>query len=157
MLREKEFIQDSVRLASSPIGMDHDHRGRNVESTVVTTVVVAGISALAAILASSGFWAYMMSRHKLNSASDKLIMGLAYDRLMYLGMKYIERGYITSDEYGDFQKYLYIPYKELGGNGTVERIMSELTNLPIKKHTRLADIVTAKQKGAQRRKEYDDA
>ena len=83
-------------------------------------------------------------------------MGLAYDRLMYLGMKYIERGYITSDEYDDFQKYLYLPYKELGGNGTAERIMSELTNLPIKKHTRLADIVTAKQIGAQRRKEYDD-
>ena len=28
-----------------------------------------------------------------------MLIGLAHDRIIYLGMTYIERGYITQDEY----------------------------------------------------------
>ena len=46
-------------------------------------------------------------------------------------MSYIERGWITQDEYEDLNKYLYNPYREMGGNGTAERLMTEIKKLPI--------------------------
>ena len=47
--------------------------------------------------------------------------------------RYIERGYITQEEYDSLYNYLYIPYKELGGNGTAERMVNEVKKLPIKR------------------------
>ena len=83
------------------------------------------------LIASSGFWTYLLSKKNTNSATTRLLMGLAYDRITHLGMNYIERGYISKDEYEDFRKYFYEPYKELGGNGTADRIMTAVSELPI--------------------------
>lgn len=55
------------------------------------------------------------------------------DRIMYLGMSYIERGYITQDEYENLKVYLFEPYEKLGGNGSAKRIMQEVDKLPIHK------------------------
>lgn len=41
---------------------------------------------------------------------------------------------MSRDEYENIHKYLYVPYKDLGGNGTVERIVNELTTLPIREY-----------------------
>lgn len=84
-----------------------------------------------AILASSGFWAYLLKRQEKKSATTRLILGLAYERFSFLGIMLIERGHIYQDEYEDILKYLYEPYKELGGNGVAERIMEEIQKLPI--------------------------
>lgn len=62
-----------------------------------------------------------------------MLVGLAHDRIITLGMDYISRGYITHDEYENLYKYLYQPYKELGGNGSAERIIMEVNKLPIYK------------------------
>jgi hypothetical protein len=62
-----------------------------------------------------------------------MLIGLGHDRIMFLGMKYIERGFITQDEYENLYDYLYKPYKKLGGNGSAERVMKEVDKLPIKK------------------------
>jgi hypothetical protein len=51
---------------------------------------------------------------------------------MELGGEYIERGWISRDEYENLHDYLYKPYKELGGNGSAERVMQEVNKLPIK-------------------------
>ena len=56
-----------------------------------------------------------------------------HDRIMYLGMVYIERGYITSDEYENLYEYLYKPYEKMGGNGSAKRNMNEVNKLPIHK------------------------
>lgn len=73
------------------------------------------------------------------------MLGLAYEKITNLGLYYIERGWITKDEFEDFRKYLFEPYKELGGNGVGERIMEEVSQLPLKTHRKYADIVQAKQ------------
>ena len=86
------------------------------------------------LLASSGFWSYLLRKQKRESAETKLMIGLGHVKIIDLCMKYIERGYITKDEYDSLNKYLYIPYKELGGNGTAERMMEEVAKLPIKEH-----------------------
>lgn len=63
----------------------------------------------------------------------ELLIGLAHDRLISLGMQYITRGWITQDEYENLSVYLYKPYEKLGGNGSVKRIMLEVDKLPIRK------------------------
>lgn len=84
------------------------------------------------MLASSGLWAFLQSRLDRKNAKSRMILGLGHDRLMFLCSKYIERGWISNDEYEDLTKYLYKPYKDMGGNGTVERLMNEIKNLPIR-------------------------
>ena len=49
---------------------------------------------------------------------------------MYLGMSYIDQGYVTQDEYENLRVYLYEPYERMGGNGSANRIMQE-----VDKHT----------------------
>ena len=62
-----------------------------------------------------------------------MLIGLGHDRIMYLGICYIERGWITQDEYENLYKYLYKPYELMGGNGSAKRIMKEVEKLPIHK------------------------
>ena len=52
-----------------------------------------------------------------------MLIGLAHDRIIYLGMSYIERGWITNDEYENLHDYLYKPYEQMGGNGAAKRII----------------------------------
>lgn len=89
------------------------------------------VTVICAVLASSGFWAYLQARHEKKDAKTKMLLGLGHDRIVALAMSYIERGWITQDEYEDLNKYLYNPYREMGGNGTAERLMTEIKKLPI--------------------------
>lgn len=91
------------------------------------------LTVICAVLASSGFWAYMQKRSEKKDTKTEMLIGLGHDRIMYLGMSYIERGYITSDEYENLYEYLYKPYEKMGGNGSAKRIMSEVNKLPIHK------------------------
>ena len=91
------------------------------------------ITVFSAVLASSGLWAYMMKRLEKKDVKSEMLVGLAHDRIMYLGMSYIERGYITYDEYENLHKYLYMPYEKMGGNGSAKHVMSEVDKLPIHK------------------------
>lgn len=86
---------------------------------------------LASLLASAGFWAFVQKNTDVKTANTKLLLGLACDRIITLGMKYIERGMITTDELENIDKHLYKPYAELGGNGLAERIMNDVRKLPI--------------------------
>jgi hypothetical protein len=86
------------------------------------------------LTASVGFWAYLKNRFKVDDTDRKimvnLLFGLAQSQLIMQGMKYIERGWISTEEYEDLRRYLYEPYRDLGGNGTVERIMHAVERLP---------------------------
>ena len=64
-------------------------------------------------------------------AQGEMLMGLGHDRITYLGAKYLERGSITVGEYENLNRYLYQPYKKLGGNGTAEKIMNQVKELPV--------------------------
>lgn len=85
-----------------------------------------------ATLASSGLWAYIAKRSDKKDVKTRMLVGLGHDRIMSLGMGYINRGYITRDEYENLYEYLYAPYLALGGNGSAKRIMQEVEKLPIK-------------------------
>ena len=89
------------------------------------------VAVVVSVFASSGFWAYL-NRQNRNSAEKQLILGTGYYCICNLAGQYISRGHITRQEYADFIKYLYEPYRARGGNGTAERLKKELDNLPIK-------------------------
>lgn len=93
------------------------------------------LTSLPALIASSGFWAYIHTNKRKRSAPTRLLMGLAYDKIVDRGMAHIDRGYITEDELSDFMRYLYLPYKDAGGNGVADRIMEGVKALPLKVNT----------------------
>ena len=91
------------------------------------------LTIFSSVLASSGLWAYITKRLEKKDVKTEMLIGLGHDRIMYLGMVYIERGYITSEEYENLYEYLYKPYEKMGGNGSAKRIMNEVNKLPIHK------------------------
>ena len=93
------------------------------------------LTIFSSVLASSGLWAYITKRLEKKDVKTEMLIGLGHDRIMYLGMVYIERGYITSDEYENLYEYLYKPYEKMGGNGSAKRVMNEVNELPIHKST----------------------
>jgi hypothetical protein len=100
--------------------------------TVQTLQIVIPI--LIAFITSSGFWIFIGTFKERKSLYTELLIGLAHDRIISLGMNYITRGWITQDEYENLNVYLYRPYEKLGGNGSVRRIMLEVDRLPIKRN-----------------------
>ena len=86
-----------------------------------------------AVLTSSGLWALIGKRRDKNDVERKMRVGLAHDRIIHLGMTYIQRGEVTQDEYENLNDYLYAPYEKMGGNGSAKRVMEEVRRLPIRK------------------------
>ena len=93
------------------------------KQTVLTVVLT--------LLGSAGFWGYLEAHRAKKDANTRLLVGIAHDRITYLGMKYVERGYITQDEFENLEVYLYEPYSAAGGNGSAKRVMEEVLKLPL--------------------------
>lgn len=93
---------------------------------IIASIVISAI-------ASSGLWAFIQKKMDKKDAKTQLLVGMAHDRIIWLGMSYIERGHITQDEYENLIRYLYEPYAALGGNGSAKRIVNEVNKLPIHK------------------------
>jgi hypothetical protein len=90
------------------------------------------ITIVCAVLGSSGVWAFLQKRSESKDAKTEMLIGLAHDRIIYLGMEYVKRGYITKDEYENLMDYLYKPYEKLGGNGSAARVIEECKKLPLR-------------------------
>lgn len=103
---------------------------------------------------SGGFWVYLTRKYEHKDAVDKLIMGLAHDKIVFLGMKYIEKGFVTKDEYDDLFKYFWEPYNALGGDGSAERIIRIVDLLPLRLERRqekeIREIVEKLEKGSRK-------
>lgn len=89
------------------------------------------IGIVVAVLGSNGLWALIQKLSERKDTKTRMLIGLGHDRIMYLTMKYVERGYITADEYENLHDYLYKPYEDLGGNGSAKRAMDEVKRLPL--------------------------
>lgn len=97
----------------------------------ISQLLPLAITIVCSIIASGGFWAWLQKRTDYKDVKTRMLLGLAHDRLVYLCLIYIDRGGITKEEFENIDKYLYEPYKELGGNGTVTKLMDEVKKLPI--------------------------
>ena len=108
-----------------------------MDASDIETLVVPILTIVAAIvislITSQGLWNHVSQKSNKGSAESELLRGLAHTRIMSLCEKYIERGWITPEEYEDLITYLYHPYLELGGNGTVKKMVeNEINRLPIR-------------------------
>jgi hypothetical protein len=107
----------------------------NVWTLVLLPLLTAGMT-------STGFWAYLQRKSSNKNEFEKLTLGLAYEKIVSMGMSYIERGWITEDEYQDYLKYLYEPYKALGGNGVTQRVVAEVSSLPLRSRAYYATLIS---------------
>ena len=109
---------------------------------LIATIIVA-------VLGSTGLWSLInqhffatIEQRKALSNKQKdeikdilkptnsMVLGIGYDRLIHICNKYIDKGWIDINELNDINKYLYTPYRELGGNGTAEMLFKKLEALP---------------------------
>ena len=112
------------------------------------------VSITATVFASSGFFQLLMliyqsrekekERKRLEETQKKLIdvqdfnalcrcvTGIAMFRIAREAKRYIDKGYVTSEEYHTLKHNLYEPYVALGGNGLATKCMQEVEELPMK-------------------------
>lgn len=103
----------------------------------MATMVVGVVTAL---VASNGFWNHRADKLQRSTSEARLLMGIAHTRLMTLCKTYIDRGWITPDEYEDLYEYLYKPYIDMGGNGAIKKMMEqEINHLPVRPERKLKD------------------
>ena len=100
------------------------------------------------VFSSSGFWLFVQTKAQKNDNQTKMLLGLAHDRLISLGMEYVSRGWLTDDEYENYDRYLYQPYKDLGGNGTGDRIKKQVDTLRLYKNYCAAQKAGEEMKGS---------
>lgn len=98
------------------------------------------LTILGSAIGSTGMWSFFRNRDVKRAATTRLMMGMARETITSQGLAYIERGYITKEEFDELDKYFYKPYMALGGNGTAERIMSEVSRLPFRSRSRYSEI-----------------
>lgn len=94
---------------------------------------------ITSFVASSGFWLFLTQKIEKKSLTTQLLLGLAHDRIIYLGMIYIQRGYITNDEYDNIHDCIFKPYQKMGGNGFARRLMNDIEKLPIRNNLQNGD------------------
>lgn len=82
------------------------------------------------VLSGPGIWAWAKTRTQRNDSEDKLLLQVAKNQLVSQGRKYLNRGYITMDEYEEYESE-YQVYSNLGGNGLARRIFEQVDELPM--------------------------
>lgn len=82
------------------------------------------------VLSGPGIWAWAKTRTTRNQSEDRLLLQVAKNQLVSQGREYLKRGYITMDEYEEYEAE-YKVYSGLGGNGLARRIFEQVDNLPM--------------------------
>ena len=96
----------------------------------LTKIAEMANPAVTAVLGGSGIWAWAKSKTERNDSEDRLLLAVARSQLVEQGREYIKRGYITMDEYEEYEAQ-YKLYSNLGGNGLARRIFEQVDVLPM--------------------------
>lgn len=92
------------------------------------------IAVVVAIIGSSGIWTVVngiITRRKERKSTERdALLGLLHVRIYEDCRQILSKGYMTMDDYENIQ-FLYKPYRELGGNGTCEKLYEEVNDLGI--------------------------
>lgn len=96
----------------------------------LTKIAEMANPAVTALLGSSGIWMWVKTKADRNNSEDRLLLAVARSLLVEQGREYLKRGYITMDEYEEYEDQ-YKLYSELGGNGLARRIFEQVDDLPM--------------------------
>ena len=101
------------------------------------TIITLAVSVIIALIGSSGIWGFILYRQQHKDAKEDdlnliktALMGILFGEIMEQGEKYIHRGYITLKQLNNFKKYIFDPYKNLGGDGMADEVWDSLCDLP---------------------------
>ena len=72
------------------------------------------------------------AKRKVDHDGDiaRLLLAVSRNQLISHGRTYLERGYITMDEYEEYEAEYKI-YSALGGNGLARRVFEQVDDLPM--------------------------
>lgn len=98
----------------------------NMDWTSITPIIIAIIGSQAFVEVVK--W---LTTRKKPTPSEKLLIAIAQDRIVYIGTSYIKQGYITHDQLKTMIG-IFTPYHEAGGDGMADLIMDRCRALPIK-------------------------
>lgn len=96
----------------------------------LTKIAEMANPAVTALLGSSGIWMWAKTKSDRNDTEDKLLLVVARNQLVKQGRLYLKRGYITMDEYEEYEDQ-YKMYSNLGGNGLARRVFERVDELPM--------------------------
>ena len=85
---------------------------------------------LSAFFGAPGLWAFVKTKTDRSDKTMNLLLSVSRTQLIALGRLYIERGYVTMDEYEEYEKE-YSIYYALGGNGLARRVFEQVDELPM--------------------------
>lgn len=84
------------------------------------------------IIAGMGvIYKQLKSNINQNKAVKDGIKGILHNEIIYRCKKILIIGYVTPDDLEELE-YLFKPYKELQGNGTAEKLINRVYQLPMK-------------------------
>ena len=102
------------------------------------------VAIVAAIFASTGFWTFInnvyANKRERESVERKALKGLLHNELMKKCDEFVKQGFINVQDYEDLNEYIYLPYRDLGGNGTGERAWQELNKLPLERRCKKIEV-----------------
>lgn len=90
-------------------------------------IAVLGSGALSAII--SGIFGLIRDRRAKNDGVRAGVRQLLYDKIKYLGRKYIAKGEVSEEDLEDLICMHRIYHDELSGNGYLDNVMSEVMKL----------------------------
>lgn len=85
---------------------------------------------LTTVLSSPGILAWVKTLKSRNTSSANLLLQVSKNHLVSQGREYLKRGYITMDEYEEYEEE-YKLYSDLGGNGLARRVFKQVDDLPM--------------------------
>ena len=90
-------------------------------------IAVLGSGALSAII--SGIFGLIRDRRAKNDGVRAGVRQLLYDKIKYLGRKYIAKGEVSEEDLEDLIDMHKIDHGELSGNGYLDNVMGEVMKL----------------------------
>ena len=92
-------------------------------------IAIIGSSALSAII--SGIMSIIRDRKLCKDGVREGVRQLLYDRIKFLGRKYITAGEVSAEDLEDLIDMHKIYHTQLGGNGFLDKIMERVQNLKV--------------------------
>ena len=103
--------------------------------TITLLLCSGAASAVISGIFSVVLW-HLNNKKKVDDTDDAIRAGvraLLYDKIKYLGLKYIDKGEITAEELEDIHKLHKVYHDKLEGNGYLDIIMGKVDRLPVTK------------------------
>ena len=96
-------------------------------------ILIAALSSSALAAVISGVFALLLARQKKGNGIEAGVRILLYDQIKYRGNHFIERGYVTRDEYEDLIEMHEVYHTALDGNGYLDNLMLDVSRLTHRK------------------------